>query len=161
MMARLLVAALTLSAAVGPARAVAGQNTSPRPSAQDSVIIARERATWSWSVTNKTDTTAFARAVGNSARITIVTPGGIERVSPSSVGKSVSQCETRKAQLDSAAVDHVSESTVVVTYKLALDRKCGAETLPPSLYVASVWALRSGRWQLATLSFTEVGLKAR
>jgi hypothetical protein len=161
MLTRLVVGALTLAAAFGPVRAVAGQKTSPQPSAQDSAIIARERATWSWSVTNKTDTTAFARAAGNSARITIVSPGGIERTSPNAVGKSISGCETRKAELDSAAVDHVSETTVVVTYKIMLDRKCGATTLPPALYATSVWARRSGHWQLATLSFAEVGFKAR
>ena len=54
------------------------------------------------------------------------------------------------ARTDSARVDHVSESVVLVTYKIAVSERCGADSaiVDTTLYSMTVWAQRSGRWQL-------------
>lgn len=127
-------------------------------SARDSAAIARERAVWA-AVLRK-DSAATVQALGNSPAIRLVTPGGIESTSAAELVKAVLGCETRRATMDSTRVDHVSETTVLVNYRLGLDRTCGKDVMPSSLYITSLWTRRGTQWQAVAQTAAEVGLRS-
>ena len=139
--------ALGLALAAAP---VAAQNASARVSSADSAIIARELA--AWDALQKNDSgAAFTRVVGNTPTWVIVGPGGITRRSAAQVARGITtDCDRRSNPIDSARVDHITDDVVMLSYKATTQGRCGADTTwsTTPLYSLTVWARKSGRWQL-------------
>ena len=136
---------------------VAAQNPAARLSSADSAIVARELAAWD-ALQKKDSGATFVRVVGNSPTWILLGPDGITRRSAAEVAREITtNCERRgKNQLDSLRVDHVANDVVLLTYKIAVSRRCGSDTafVTTPLYSMTVWARQGGRWQLVAQAWT-------
>ena len=67
----------------------------------------------------------------------------------------MTRCDTRSHKLDMFNVVHPNDDTAVLIYRVALDRRCGAEVDRGVQQMAmTVWVRRNGRWEAIAQSIT-------
>ncbi len=124
----------------------------------DSTFIAREWA--AWNALKDADSAAFVRAVGASPSILYMSDGGITRASAAEMAGLVTRCDTRSHRLDMFNIVHPTDDTVILAYRVTLDRRCGpavgrgSDLVALQLMSMTVWARRNGRWQALAQSVT-------
>jgi hypothetical protein len=117
----------------------------PVPALSDSAVGARERAVWD--ALAQRDSATAANLVGTDVPFTLVSASGVTRGNSSALlGQIARRCEISRSELSDVGVVRPSESTMLVTYHVDLDRTCGANHLLLTAWVTSVWVARDGRW---------------
>jgi hypothetical protein len=160
-MRRLPMAVIVTLSCLVAMRGSSAQQQAGKPSAADktlgdSAIVAREWAAWD-AVKDK-DSTTFVRLLGKTRAVTIVEPDGIARASTGQLASNILKCDTKSNQLDSIVVDHPTETTVLLTYRVTLDRTCGpnGDRVPEKIYSMTVWVRKNGAWHAAAQSITPI-----
>ena len=103
------------------------------------------------------DSAAVVALLGK-GRIAFVEPRGAYRISTEKWAGYITKYDTRRHQLDQFVIDHLNETTVLLTYRVTLDRNCqsGCEQVPIKLTAMTVWVRRGERWDAAAQSVTPI-----
>ena len=158
----------SLSAATAFGQQPSGRSSpTPRPEQRresDSTFIARE---WeAWNALKDADSARVVRALGHSPSLLMLSSGGLVRTSAARFAGAITKCDTRRHRLDMFNVDHPTEDTAILTYRVMLDRRCGSPVGPWSnLHVIqqmamTVWVRRNGRWEAAAQSLVALNVGA-
>lgn len=151
--------ALCLAATTAVAQEPSSQRSTARQREQDresdSSFIARERA--AWNAIKDADSAAVVRTIGSNPSLFFVSSGGVTRASTERFAGAATKCDTRSNKLDTFNVVHPNDDTVVMIYRVTLDRRCGASTdRGLQQMVMTVWVRRNGRWDAIAQSLTTV-----
>lgn len=145
---------LFLTAATALAQQPSGRQAAPLREQQrdsDSTFIARERA--AWNALKDADSAAFVRAVGSSPTLFFVASWGVAHMSAAQFAGQTTKCDTRSNKLDMFNVVHPNENTVLVIYRVSLDRTCGTTaSRGVQQMVMTVWVRRNGQWEAVAQS---------
>jgi len=55
-------------------------------------------------------------------------------------------CDVKSYSLGDIKVDWIDKDAVLLTYKADSDATCGGQKTPPSVYAASLWVKKNGKW---------------
>lgn len=66
-------------------------------------------------------------------------------------------CEVNSYSLGETKVAWLDKDTALLTYKADADATCGGQKVPPSVYAASIWVKKGGKWQAAFHQETPAG----
>ena len=109
--------------------------------ADDSVLVARERA--QWAALKARDTVAFARLMG--ASVVDVDQSGVRGTSPASTARYVVGRQTSDYHIADVKVIY-RESMALVTSKVTVTQVCWGQRAPSPLNVLTVYVQRGGDW---------------
>src|SRR5438105_1904886 len=66
-------------------------------------------------------------------------------------------CEVNSYSLGETKVNWIDKDTALLAYKADVDATCAGQKVPPSVYAASIWAKKGGKWQTPFHQETPVG----
>ena len=55
-------------------------------------------------------------------------------------------CDVKSYSLGDIKVDWIDKDAALLTYKADSDATCGGQKTPPSVYAASLWVKKNGKW---------------
>ena len=77
----------------------------------------------------------------------MVDPGGITQGKDKAVDfMTKNPCDVKSYSLGDMKVDWIDKDTALVTYKAQSDATCGGQKTPESVYAASLWVKKNGKW---------------
>jgi hypothetical protein len=77
----------------------------------------------------------------------MVDPGGITHGKDKAVDfMTKNPCDVKSYSLGDMKVDWIDKDTALVTYKAQSDATCGGQKTPESVYAASLWVKKNGKW---------------
>src|SRR5689334_21447432 len=77
----------------------------------------------------------------------MVDPGGVTQGKDKAVEfLSKNPCDVKSYSLGDMKVKWIDKDTALVTYKAESDATCGGQKTPPSVYAASLWVKKNGKW---------------
>lgn len=109
--------------------------------ADDSMLINRERS--AWSALKSRDSTEFGQLMG--AGVVDVDVSGARRTTPASTARYVLGCQTAEYKLTDVHLVH-AVVTVIVSYTATVEQTCWGQKGPSPVYVMTVYERRPQGW---------------